>query len=153
MMYNWTENGYGYRLFNKDNAADVVRFVYTAGRLFGEREKLFTDNFLSDILPKVLKECENDPSSILWEYIDEPISYLVARLINRLEGVTVFKGYAPCGDTDQEEMIGAYPAFPWEMTQKDKSISMGDVDMILEKYAKILNIQESPDYFEASYVG
>jgi hypothetical protein len=90
---------------------------------------------------------------ILWEYIGGPAAWSVGSIINQLEGTTVFRGYASCGDTDQEEMIGIEPTYPWLMNEKDRMLTKEKVTAILEKYAAILGVTQNPDDFEASYCG
>ena len=138
-MKSWTEEGYGAPLLNGNNLEDVFRFVIDHSDLRYDTEKA-----------EKLLACENE-----WEandVLDEPLPWVVAGIINRLEGTTIFKGYQDDGDTNQEMMIGIAPAYPWQLTDKDMMTVEGATE-ILNKYLGELGLDEMVDYFDAEYYG
>lgn len=135
---NWSEQGYGFKLFNGKNDRQVLQFIRRNVR----RE-------ISDQEAEDLIHVEVPYADI---YGDDAC-VMVAGIINDLEGYRIFSGYIECGNTDQEEMIGVYPSYPWNMTEKDKTLTEQKARDILKKYANILGITERPDYFDAYYAG
>lgn len=142
-MRSWTEEGFGMLLFTEHNEDKVYEFLKKYNP-----ELLPTEDELQEALDDGGEICY-----ILWEFIGEPASWHVANIINELEGTTIFKGYAPCSDTDQEEMIGVEPGYPWTMNDVDRSLTKVKIMEILNKYARILGIKEVPEYFTAEYCG
>lgn len=142
-MRSWTEDGFGMRLFDGDNGKEVYGFVKEYSP-----ELLPTEEELQAAL-----DSGDDICYILWDYIGEPVSWHIANIINKLEGTTVFKGYAPCGDTDQEEMIGIEPLYPWQINEVDRALTKDKAMELLNKYGRLLGIQEIPEYFNAEYCG
>ena len=143
-MKSWTECGFGYPLYNGKNYADIGNFL--AANL---KDEVSEDDlkFLADIANS------GDPEWDLEDVTECPVSWKLAEIINEKEGLTVFKGYQHDGDTDQEEYIGIEPCYPWQMNEKDKSLSEKEFLDILSRYATLLGITEKPDYFEAEYFG
>ena len=142
-MQNWTEYGFGVHLFTGNNDEKVYRFI----------EKYRPDSVMPYCeFVEYLKE--DDASTIFYDCNGEPASQIISYIINDLEGITVFSGYWPCGDTDQEEMIGICPTYTWKMNEKDKNLTQQDAFNLLNKYARILGIDDVyPDYFAAEYCG
>lgn len=140
-MQSWTEEGFGVPLFTEHNEEKVFRFIAEHSPEYGT-----VDDFR-----KAMEE--GWYAFDFWDNLGDPASWIVADIINRLEGTTIFKGYVSCGDTDQEEMIGIEPCFPWTMNEKDRSLTSLQAHELMEKYAAILGIKEPPDYFEAYYFG
>lgn len=140
-MQHWTEEGFGFPLNTVDNDEAIFTFINAYGK----------EHYSWEEFREVKEDAEYGDA--LWEFFGEPVSYIVADIINDLEGLTVVKGYAPCGDTDQEEMIGIEPCFPWTINEKDRQLTREKAEAILEKYAGMLLIDEHPDYFEAQYFG
>ena len=132
-MRSWSEYGYGYRLYNGDNFNRILKFVE------GFDESDSTSYEVADF-----DELEDE--------LGEPVSWAIAKIINIKEGITAFAGYASCGDTDQEEMLGIAPAYSWTFNESDPKTEE-QAKNILKKYAAILGITEEPDYFEAEYFG
>ena len=146
-MRSWTDEGFGMLLFTGHNEDKVLGFLKQHNpELFHNEEEL-----------KMLLEdgkTSSYTSYTMWDFFGEPASWLVANTINKLEGTTIFRGYAPCSDTDQEEMIGIEPGFPWTMNRVDLSLSTRlKATEMLRKYAEILGIDEEPEYFIADYFG
>ena len=138
-MRTWTEYGYGYPLFNGSNLPNIVRFIVenNEGRYSGETiQNMYeaTDEFK------------------LYDYTEDPVPWVVAETINNLEGTTVFRGYQDDGDTNQESMIGIEPCYPWTMNSNDPK-TKEEANALLNKYAKILGITETPSDFTAEYFG
>lgn len=143
-MKYWTEDGYGMHLFTAGNAEKIYRFIAEESP-----ELLPSEEEYCDAINSGFEDC----CDILWDCLGEPASWHIANRINKLEGTTVFKGYASCGDTDQEEMIGVEPCYPWTANKVDRSLTKEKANAILMKYAEILGIDDVPEYFEAEYVG
>lgn len=135
-MRSWSEQGYGYPLFNGKNFRRVVDFIIE------NDEKNYTDEEARE-----MRDCEDEFD--LEEYIDDPVSWKVAEIINRLENTSVFQGYQPCGDTDVESHIGVGLIYPWS----DERMSKEKANGILMKYAGVFGIEEAPDYFDLEYFG
>lgn len=130
----WTESGYGYPLFNDSNFRTVINFI-------AQHQK-------------------NDSGVInavdaydAYEYLDQSCAEEVADIINRLECYNVFRGYCSDGDTNQEEYIGVEPMYSWNMGVRDISLTKEKANEILVKYANLLGIEETPEYFDAYYCG
>lgn len=136
-MHAWTEPGYGFKLWTGKNFRTVCDFI--------------KNNDDSVVIPDDVIEEEDEFS--LEEELGAPASDVVASIINEKEDYTVFRGYRACGDTEQEEMLGIEPSYPWWLSDKDKTLTKEDADAILAKYAEILGIDEAPDTFNAEYIG
>ena len=137
-MRSWSEEGYGYPLLTADNLPNVIEFIIK------NDTKKYTPEQIEE-----MRECDDEFD--LEEYTDDPIPWVVAKIINNLENTTVFEGYLSCGDTDVDCHIGAGTIWPW--TGQEKYISKEKVDEILAKYAKMLNIPHTPDFFSLEYYG
>lgn len=137
--HQWTDQGYGFPLWNTDNTQNIKDFI------------IKHDDAMDDETKAEFK-CLTDPYDIE-EFIGEPVSYLIARIINKLEHVSFFVGYDACGDTDQDEMIGIAPAYPWEFSHAECAITCSMAHSMLKKYGKELGVTEGPDFFEAEYCG
>lgn len=142
-MKTWTEEGFGMLLFTEHNEDKVCEFIKKYNP-----ELLPTEDELKSAL-----ESGEEIGDILQDSLGEPVSWHVANIINDLEGTTVFKGYASCGDTNQEEMIGIEPFYPWTGNEVDRALTKDTATAILNKYARILGIKEEPEYFVAEYFG
>ena len=142
-MHSWSEYGFGFPLFNGKNELQVFQFLCDQG-LFHDDKNAFLE---------AIEDPENNMYDVFWEFLGEPASWQIGDRINHLEGLTVVKGYNSCADTDQQEMIGIEPAFPWEMNHRDRALTKESAREILKKYAEILGVEETPDYFEARYFG
>ena len=142
-MKSWTEEGFGVSLFTGHNEDKVYGFL-----------KQYNPELLptADELKSALESGE-EIGDILQESFGEPASWHIANIINDLEGTSVFKGYDSCGDTDQEEMLGIEPCFPWTMNRVDLSLTKFKAAEMLRKYTEILGIEEEPEYFTAEYFG
>jgi len=133
-MSEWTEEGYGTELFNGENLNKICDFII---------------KYDPEINSEPLKNAE-DIDEI--EYIiDMPVSWEIAKIINKLENTIIFKGYKACDDTEQKEMIGIQPVWPWESREED--ISQYGCEMLFEKYAQMLGIDKIPEFFTAHYYG
>ena len=146
-MQSWTELGYGIPLNCGDNIEAIKKFICENTRSDSENPRLR----LTDEVKTAIMAC-NDTEAI-YDAAYNWASSIVADIINDKEGTTLFRGYGSCGDTDQEEMIGAEPLYPWMMNEKDMTLTEERVDEILVKYAGILGIDEEPYSFNAAYYG
>lgn len=138
-MRTWTEDGYGYPLFNVYNLDQIKKFI-----IDNDLRKYTVEELLA------IKSADDEFE--LGYCIDDPVPWKVADIINRLEGITVIKGYQDDGDTDQEAMIGIEPCYSWTMNENDPK-TKEEADVLLNKYAEILGITVKPDYFIAEYFG
>jgi len=139
---NWSSQGFGYKLFNGHNDRQVLEFIRNHADYKNYKE--ISDEFAEDLVNGLTD---------YYELYDEYASEIVAGIINREEGYTVFAGYPPCTDTDQEEMLGVWPDFPWRYDGKSKNLELSQAVTILKKYANMLDITDAPNYFEAFYCG
>ena len=136
----WTENGFGFELWTGHNSKDIVEFICAH------------ESSLTDSVKEKLRSCDDEYD--VCEELGQFASGEIACIINEAEGTTVFRGFDPCGDTDQYEMIGVGEFHPWDLiTEKDREMSRDDAEEILLKYMKILKVDGKPDYFEAHYGG
>ena len=142
-MRSWSEEGFGFPLFNGKNERKVYHFLCDHGLFDGDQEEFL----------EAIEDPDGDMNDVFWEFIGEPASWRIGSEISRLEGLTVVRGYNSCSDTDQEEMIGIEPAYPWEMNEKDLALTKEKAVSILKKYALVLGIDAEPDYFDAEYYG
>lgn len=136
-MKSWTEEGYGYPLYNGSNFDNIKSFII--------RNKEYTNSAVieQDIL-------DADDEFDLNDALGDPAPWVVAEIINTIENNGVhFKGYDECGDTYQDAMLGIEPFYPWD----SRHVSKEDCNAILKKYAKELGITAEPDYFTAEYFG
>ena len=141
-MRHWSEDGFGFPLFNGKNTEAVYQFISDHDAKvppMGEFREMIRE--------------EKWPDGLFEDILGESASWRLAEIINKLEGTTIFKGYSPCGDTDQEEMLGIEPCFPWTMNSEDLRMTEKRATGYLKKYAGILGVDSEPDYFEAHYFG
>jgi len=129
----WTEDGYGYPLFNENNLRKILQFI--------------AEN--SDY--QELLDCETDYDA--YDIMGQCCADTIAEIINEREQLSVVRGYTTCGDTNQDECLGIEPVYPWSMNENDKKLTKEKANQILVKYANILGITEPPEYFEANYCG
>lgn len=135
----WSEPGYGYQLFNGKNDRQILQFI----RQHADRK--ISDQDAGDLI-------SNNASYL--DIYGEDACVMIAGIIDSIEGYTVFRGYIECGNTDQEEMIGVEPVYPWHFfKEKDIVLTEQKAHSILKKYANILGITEEPHYFDAHYAG
>ena len=145
-MRSWTEDGYGFPLYNGKNAEQIARFVLNNCDSAYE----YDDEQLNEIL----QACKDDDWAVYERLFDESASWVIARIINDKENTSCFRGYDACGDTDQDEYLGIEPMYHWMATEGDKKIKHeDDAFQLLAKYAAELGITEDPDYFTAYYCG
>lgn len=137
----WTEPGYGYKLYQNNNLEKIKQFIVDNWDILEE----------SRPIKEIVMEC-NDETEIE-QLLDSPTSYTIAEIINELENTTIFSGYQSCGDTNQDEMLGIRPTYPWFMNGMDKLRTRTDYMKLLKKYGDILGVTEEADYFEAEYCG
>lgn len=143
-MRIWSEYGYGFPLFDNDNYMQVIQFILQNGNTQYSRSEISN-------LREIVKEKDE---FLLEDFFDEPVSWVVASIINDLEGTTVFCGFRACADTYQEEYLGIEPKYPWALNSNDlKFTSLYDAKQLLEKYAKTLGVKTEPNHFEAGYCG
>lgn len=143
-MKSWTEEGFGFNLFTEGNMDKVKDF------LVDNIETVKKVQHLTELSEDEIRACEDEIE--MNDILFEPVSRVVANVINELEGMSVFAGYDSCGDTDQDMMIGIIPAYPWGLKESDM-ITKEKAEELLNKYAEALGIDEEPDYFEAEYFG
>ena len=143
-MKSWTEEGYGFSLYNGKNLENIKSFIIDNCKFRLDFSYSFNNEEIEAI--KAAEDLED-----IREITSDPTSWIVAAIINDKEFTwSAVMGYDSCGDTDQDEMIGIAPIYPWNPNQ---TITKEKATEVLEKYAKILGIEEEPDYFEAEYYG
>lgn len=147
-MQSWSEPGYGFRLFNDrgpNNFKKVAEFLRDNCSV-----ELSADEML-DLQDAIQNEDEFCLGDI---FGDSMVSWVVAKMINELEGFEFVRGYDSCGDTNQDQMIGIEPTYPWSNTDLAyQCLTREKADELLEKYAGLLGINAKPDYFDAQYFG
>ncbi len=147
-MKSWTEDGYGYILETGNNMKNIVDFIVNNTKeLSSNKKNGYVFNFSEEDIKNMYK-CEDLYD--LTEYTDDPVPWVIADIINNIEGVNFVKGYQADGDTDQPAMLGITPMYPWE---NKEIITKEACTRILAKYAQILGITEEPDFFIAEYYG
>ena len=134
-MRSWSEYGYGFALFNGNNLKNIIDFIIGNTKLDIDVKNALLDS--------------HDEQEIN-DTLGEPASQAISNIINDKEGILDVCGYDSCGDTDQVQMIGIAPSYPW---LNQKRMSLDEANKLLCKYAGMLGITDKPDYFEASYFG
>lgn len=140
---SWTEPGYGFSLYNGSNMDEVKEFLINNKEFSGDYADAFL-NVSDDDIRDASEEYE------LQELLGNPVSYIIVEIMNKKENCIMFKGYKSCADTDQPEMLGIEPLYPWQQGQPR---SREECDALLNKYAVQLGITEKPTYFSAEYWG
>lgn len=147
-MKTWTEPGFGFCIYNRkvDNSNKIMRFI--ADNAPKDTVSPFTDEQRQSLR-------DSDDMETFREIADDPQACrAIANIINFMEGTTIVKGYASDGDTDQEEMLGIEPCYPWTLNEKDKSMTEAEAVALLQKYGKMIDGDwENIDYFDAEYYG
>lgn len=134
----WTEPGYGFKLFNGSNLETVKNFILSNISRLQPSSSRSVNDFINAKTTDVAEEA-----------LDYPLSWAVAEIINDLEATNMFKGYKESDDTDQPAMLGIEPLYPWQTVQ----FSQPECDTLLKKYGERLGISETPDFFSAAYYG
>lgn len=145
-MEETTEEGYGYKLFceNYSNFSRIIDFIVK------HHEKLTEELKTSLYQAKDNDELEDE----LEELLGEPAALTIAEIINQLENKEVMCGYRSCDDTDQPQMIGIMPNYPWHYHRMPQDVmTKEECNELLNRYAEILGITEKADYFLAHYYG
>ena len=138
----WTESGYGYPLFNYNNADTVKDYCISHSAEISEKYKELTEE-------------NGEGVEITLEDISECLGYsnvaeMVATVVREVNKLKTFIGYDSCGDTDQVFMIGFEPRYGWE---EHDDLTREEIDAFLTSLAKELGITETQDYFSAEYCG
>lgn len=131
-MRNWSEQGYGYTLFNDNNFQCIIDFWVSHGDY--DREEL--------------SKCETEYD--LDEVCSDQASHAVASIIQSETNIPYIFGFDRSEYSKQH--IGIGPVYPWNVEAGDL-ISQKHVHTILKEYAHELGITENPDYFECEYFG
>ena len=143
-MISWTENGFGFPLFNGKNIEPLARFVVQNSDYgYGEEQ-----------IKEIIEDCNDGDWAVYERLFDESASWAISRIINDKEGTSCVRGYDACGNTDQEEYLGVEPIYPWRATEGDLRLKTeNDAIEFLSKYATALGITEVPADFTAHYFG
>lgn len=142
MMQSWSEEGFGFKLYNGNNFEDVKKFCLKELEKNKDEEK--------ETITRV-EEAKDDGD--LWDALDFPASVFIADVINQNEELKNVTGYYPCDDTGAYECIGIRTDYPWTITEREKNMTREDYENILNKYAKELGITEELDFFQQEYYG
>ena len=147
-MRSWTENGYGFGLFTGNNSADVIEFLKNHEETFrnvcGEKTCDETYAALDQLEDEAEKEGIMDEDILsdgLTDLLSPSVASAVAQIICYETGVKGFEGF-PSGEYCDETVMYV-PAFPWQMSQKEKELGPDDIHNILAQYAEELNVPES----------
>ncbi len=140
-MHFWTESGFGYPIINSNNKSEILEFI-------SEHWKDYDASFDQDEFDALIQRGELDE---IEEYIDEPVSWLIADVINDTEGLTVFNGFSASEETG--EYLGIDPCYSWTMTEADKVLTKQRATELLKKYGEMLGVLDEPLYFEIEYIG
>ncbi len=130
----WSEDGYGFPLFNDKNFKNIKQFIIDNNDGFYDIEEL---NKAKD---------QDDLETV----INDNISIVIADMINEIEDMGIFCGYS--AGEESEEMIGITPIYSWSAKPND-IITRDKADELLSKYAQKLGITEKADFFEVKYCG
>lgn len=137
-IYSRTEYGYGYKLENENNLENIKEF------LIKNRDNVIKNGSpLSD--GEIVAISDAKDLEGIHAITDDPVVWIIANIINKLEGRNDFKGY-PAGE-DSDDTIGIEPSYPWQ----SKSCTREECDALLKKYADELGITEEPGYFDVEY--
>lgn len=140
-MQTWTEDGFGYELYNADNFETVKNFCIREAKKNPNPHIRFAE----------LEKAED--SADLDDALNQPVPCFIAEILNKKEDTDLFAGYMTCGDTDAPDRIGITTVYPWQIKEKDRKRSQEEWIDILKKNAIILGIKENPDYFSHEYFG
>lgn len=130
-------NGYGFKLLNERNIKKVVEFVIERNDFL-----MLSDEEVAEVREFAAK---GDKVGVN-ETIGMPISWAVAEIINRTEGITLFCGVRP-GEIGTTEYIGIDQRFPWFLNENDRKYHLEDCNALFAKYAELLGIDDMPEYF------
>ena len=128
----WTEDGFGFSL-NNTNLRKIIDFITT--NLPASESDVSALRGLADA----------GDICALDALFDAPVSWVVADLINKSEGITLVKGYRDNGYMGQH--VGIDPRFVWFMTDKDKEITQPAAEEILRKYFNLFDGKGAIGYF------
>ena len=151
-MKSWSEVGFGFPLWNKDNNEKIKNFI------LDNLELIYDEKNDADETRKRFKEFSEEEDEdnygieyLMFDILDEFASETIARIIEKKEGEKFFiRGFQPCGDTDTEEHLGVEPIYAWSIKEP---VTKEEVIEMLNKYANILGITEEPDFFDLEYFG
>ena len=87
----------------------------------------------------------------LSEILDEPVSWVIAGLLNPMLKVNNIRGFTSCGDTGQQHMIGFEPMYSWNGVDGPKTED--EAKEIMQEAMNLLGVTGEPDYFTAEYFG
>ena len=141
---SWTEEGFGYELYNKDNCGKIAEFL-----------KKHVDKETCKNYEKLQAYEVNNPDDFeyeMYQILGETAEICIGEIINKETGYCGFRGYIACGDTEVYPHIGYPPGYQW-YRKPDMFLTEEKVREILEKYAEELGITEKPDYFILEYYG
>lgn len=139
-MKSWSEYGFGYETDNGKNLPQIKTFLI--------------DNLPVKENPEQIRQIQQaEDTDELEMIVNNPVPHLLASIINKKEGISLMCGFLPCSDTDAPARLGIIPAYPWDLTESDRKLTQNDAEVLLKKYAELLGITETPDFFEQEYYG
>ena len=142
-MICWSEEGYGFELFNGSNCKTIIEFIIQANH----------ENFTQDEVEELRELAKTDDIQGLDDFLDAPVSWVVADAINEIEQFSLIKGYQSSEKDDTGQYIGIDPRYPWSLSDAERKLTKSDCDDLLDKYAKMLGISCAPDFFILHYSG
>ena len=154
-MRIYTVTGIGFILFNGENGKDIVNFIRNhKNSLYNVYQLKTAEEILSAVEEIDLNFDDNEVMNALDEIFDFHTSETIANIINHEQEIIGVCGNNSCGDTDVEENILYEPGYPWQMTEKEKTLSREDIEEILMSYAKELGVNpKTVDELELEYCG
>ena len=153
----WITYGYGVKMKNLDitnlTSDMLADFIHLA--------PYFEEKYIAWVEKNFRKE--GDPSSIyeilpidnLLEYESEDACYtgllpILKGVLDEAEGLY----FVMCHNYDNEEFLLFTPAYPWEMSKREREMSRGEVEKIYKKYiGKLTDKEFEIDYYEVENGG
>ena len=159
-MRSWTEYGYGFPLYTGKNGLKILDFFAKHRISYFSCHKLDTAvkiySKLKDLRLSV-KDAEDPEENLLngfEDIFDFHISDEIASIINHENRINGFRGFQADGDTGAEDTVMYTLSYPWQLTEKERSLSEKDLMSICEYYAAELGIPtDSIDYQNLEYYG
>lgn len=153
----WITYGYGVKMENlditnltSDMLADFIHLApYFEEKYIAWVEKNFRKKGDPDCIYEILSV------DSLLEYEGEDAGYvgllpILKGVLDEVEGLY----FVMCHNYDGEEFLLFTPAYPWEMSKREKEISQGEVEKIYKKYiSKLTDKEFEIDYYEVENGG
>lgn len=153
----WITYGYGVKMsdINIVHATNdtIASFIHLAPDFEEKYIQWVEDTFREEGDPESIYEIL--PVNSLLEYEDEDTCYvglmpIIKAVIEEVEGIPLIM----CHDYDNEEFLLYAPAYPWELTKREKEMSQNEMKKVYEKYiGKLTNKKFNVDFYEVENGG